>query len=214
MIALLRVVVGFILLTAFGWGLSLLSVYLFGQRDEARPADTIVVLGAAQYDGRPSPVLRARLDHAIELYSRGLAGHMILTGGVGVGDTVSEAEVGRRYAIRHGVEESKILIERGGLSSEASMRAVDQLMAANRLDSAILVSDPFHMLRLRLLARQLDVEAYSSPTRSSPIDPDSREGWRHVFRESVILPTLLVGGSERVLEAAGTDREPEIEVPF
>lgn len=182
-----------LLLAAFAWCLALLSVFLFGYRDEARDADAIVVLGAAQYDGRPSPVLKARLDHAISLYEQGLAERMIMTGGVGVGDTVSEAEVSRRYAVRHGIAAEAILIERSGLSTEASMRAVVSLMEENRLGRAILVSDPFHMLRLRLLASQLGIRAFSSPTRSSPINPESTEGWRHVFRETFILPTLLLG---------------------
>lgn len=197
-----------VLLAAFGWCLALLSVFLFGYRDEARLADAIVVLGAAQYDGRPSPVLKARLDHALELYESGYAGRMIMTGGVGVGDTVSEAEVSQRYVVRHGVPAEAVLLERSGLSTDASMRAVSVLMAQNRLSQAILVSDPFHMLRLRLLAMRLGIEAYSSPTRISPIDPESPAGWRHVFRETFILPTLLLGeraaavdaGRERLLE--------------
>ena len=192
---------------ALGWCLMILSVFLFGYRDEARQVDAIVVLGAAQYDGRPSPVLKARLDHAIELFQRDLAPRLITTGGVGVGDTVSEAEVGRRYATRHGVAQEAILIETGGLSSEASMRAVAALMRQNGLSSALLVSDPFHMLRLRLLATQLDIDAYSSPTRTSPIDPESTEVWRHVFRESLIVPTVLLGDRvpEPVAQRAGIE---------
>ncbi|MQA89125.1 MAG: YdcF family protein [Gemmatimonas sp.] len=183
----------FLLLVAFGWCLAVLSIFLFGRKDEARPADAIVVLGAAQYDGRPSPVLKARLDHAIDLHTRGFSERMILTGGVGVGDTVSEAEVGRRYAIGEGVPAKDILLERGGLSSGESMRAVVVLMESHGLSSAILVSDPFHMLRLRLLASRLDLDAYSSPTRSSPIGLGSHDEWWHVLRESLILPSLFFG---------------------
>lgn len=191
------------LLTGFAWCLALLSIFLFGRQDEAQPADAIVVLGAAQYDGRPSPVLRARLDHAIDLYDRGLAEHLILTGGVGVGDTVSEAEVGRRYALKEGVHPTRILTERGGgLSTGESMQAVVQLMDANQLGSAILVSDPFHMLRLRLMAARLGVQAYSSPTRSSPIGIGTAEEWRHVLRESLIIPSLLLGERLPALSAS------------
>jgi uncharacterized SAM-binding protein YcdF (DUF218 family) len=181
------------LLAIFTWSLALLSVYTFGRRDEARQADTIVVLGAAQYDGRPSPVLRARLDHAIALYHQGLAPNLILTGGVGVGDTVSEAEVGRRYAIRHGIAAEVILLERGGASTDSSMHAVATLMQTNDLSSALLVSDPFHMYRLRILASRLGIQAHSSPTRSSPIDMGTAEEWRYVFRETLILPSLVLG---------------------
>lgn len=193
----LRVAGGGAILAAFLFGLALLSVYHFGTRDERRPVDAVVVLGAAQYDGRPSPVLKARLDHAIALYQDRYASHIIFTGGVGVGDTVSEAEVGRRYAIRNGVSEDAILVERSGLSSGASMQSVAHLMSQNELNSALLVSDPFHMLRLRLLARRLGIRAYSSPTRSSPINPGSSEGWRHVIRETLILPTLLLSDEQR-----------------
>lgn len=190
---LLRVVTGLVLLAAFTWGGSLLAVYLFGRRDEARPADAIVVLGAAQYQGKPSPVLRARLDHAIDLYRDSVAPAMIFTGGVGVGDTISEAEVGRRYAMRAGVPASHILIERAGLSTKESMRSVADFMASRGMESAVLVSDPFHMLRLRIVAAQLGIRAYSSPTRSSPIRLDSAEEWKHVFRESLIIPLALLG---------------------
>ena len=173
------------------WGTLVVAVAVFGSRDEARPADAIVVLGAAQYDGRPSPVLQARLDHALDLYRRGNASRLIMTGGVGAGDTVSEAEVGRRYAEREGVPSSAILVERAGLSTGESMTAVAGLLRRNELRSAILVSDPFHMLRLRVLAARHGIRAYSSPTRSSPIARGTLQEWRHVAREGLILPFAL-----------------------
>ena len=194
------------LLTLYLWGLGFLSVFSFGARDEATHADAIVVLGAAQYDGRPSPVLKGRLDHAVALYRDSLAERMILTGGVGVGDTVSEAEVGRRYVIKQGVSPGAILIERGGLSSVASMRAVTEVMSDNGLTSAILVSDPFHMLRLRLLATGMGIRAHSSPTRFSPIDRGSPEEWRYIFREALILPSLALG--ERILFFTDSENRP------
>lgn len=181
------------LLVLYCWGFGFLSVFFFGTRDEATRADAIVVLGAAQYDGRPSPVLKGRLDHAITLYRDSMAARLILTGGVGVGDTVSEAEVGRRYVITQGVHPSAILIEKSGLSSVASMRAVSEVMSTNDLSSAILVSDPFHMLRLRLLAMGMGIDAHSSPTRHSPIVRGSPEEWRYVLREALILPSLALG---------------------
>jgi uncharacterized SAM-binding protein YcdF (DUF218 family) len=177
------------------WGAVVLAVFLYGRRDEARPADAIVVLGAAQYAGRPSPVLRARLDHAVELYHADLAPYLILTGGVGVGDTVSEAEVGKRYAMRAGVPSQRILTERSGVSSDESMRIVRRLMDAKKLHTAVLVSDPFHMLRLHILAGRLGIRSYSSPTRTSPIRLDSVEEWKFVLRESIIVPVTLLGGA-------------------
>lgn len=188
-----RGLVASIFTALFVWCVAILSIFLFGRRNEARPADAIVVLGAAQYDGKPSPVLQARLDHAIQLYHAGLAEHLIMTGGVGVGDTVSEAEVSRRYAVRNGIDEEDILIERSGLSSGESMDAVVQIMEENNLSRSLLVSDPFHMLRLRLIAARLGLDARSSPTFESPIGMGSAEEWRHVLRESLILPSLLLG---------------------
>lgn len=188
----LRVVVGLIALVVGGWLFVFAAVYLYGRRDDARRADAVVVLGAAQYDGRPSPVLRARLDHAIRLYHDGIAPRMITTGGVGPGDTVSEAVVGRRYAIRHGVPADAILTERSGLGTAESLAAVARLMRDGEMESAVLVSDPFHMLRLRLLAARLGIRAHSSPTRSSPISRSSDEEWRHLLRESLVLPFALL----------------------
>jgi uncharacterized SAM-binding protein YcdF (DUF218 family) len=174
------------------WALLILTIFLFSRRDEARPADAVVVLGAAQYDGRPSPVLRARLDHALQLYDDGIAPRLIFTGGVGIGDTVSEAEVSRRYAVRAGVPDSAILTERAGLSSVESMSAVAELMREADLRTAVLVSDPFHMLRLRILASHHGFTAHSSPTRTSPISVDPSLEWRHIIRESLVIPAGLL----------------------
>lgn len=175
------------------WGSSLLAVYLFGLRDESRPADAIVVLGAAQYQGKPSPVLRARLDHAIDLYRDSVAPTLILTGGFGVGDTISEAEVGRRYAMKAGISHKHIIVERAGNSTEQSMRTVAALMRRRGMSTAVMVSDPFHMLRLRLVASRFGIRPYSSPTRTSPIREGSEEEWKHLVRESLILPFVLLG---------------------
>lgn len=190
-----RVAVSVLVLLVCAWGAVVLAVFLYGRRDEARPADAIVVLGAAQYAGHPSPVLRARLDHAVALYHADLAPYLILTGGVGVGDTLSEAEVGKRYAMRAGVPSQRILIERSGVSSDESMRIVRRLMDAKKLHTAVLVSDPFHMLRLHILAAQLGIRSYSSPTRTSPIRLDSLDEWKFVLRESIIVPVALLGGA-------------------
>src|SRR3954469_11345813 len=105
------------LLTLGTWLMSLAGVLFWQGRDEARPAAAIVVLGAAQYVGRPSPVLRARLDHAIDLWRRGFAPRIIFTGGSGNRDTTSEAAVGQRYAMEHGIPASAIRIENTGRST-------------------------------------------------------------------------------------------------
>lgn len=176
------------------WVISVLAVVAWGARDRARPADAIVVLGAAQYAGRPSPVLKARLDHAVDLWKRGLARRVVLTGGRGIGDTISEAAVGRKYVMRAGVADSAILLEKEGRTTEASVEAVAGIMEEKHLERAILVSDPFHMLRLQILARRFGVEAVTSPTRSSPISANRLEALAYVISESFKVPATIVLG--------------------
>lgn len=170
------------------WLISAAAVLVWSSRDEARPAQAIVVLGAAQYAGKPSPVLRARLDHALDLWNRHLASLLILTGGTGSGDITSEAAVGRSYAKKHGVPDSAILVENEGRTTSESMRAVAGMLEVRGLQSALLVSDPFHMLRLRILARRFGFTPYTSPTRTSPISPNREERWKYIFSESLKAP--------------------------
>jgi len=171
------------------WLMSLAGVVFWEHRDTARPAAAIVVLGAAQYVGRPSPVLRARLDHAIDLWRRGLAPRIIFTGGFGDHDTTSEAAVGQRYAIARGVPPRAILIENRGRSTAASLQQVADLMDAEPSRDVILVSDPFHMLRLSILARRFGLTPFSSPTRTSPISQ-----WKYVIGESFKVPIAFLLG--------------------
>ena len=170
------------------WLVSVSAVVMWSKRDEARPAQAIVVLGAAQYAGKPSPVLRARLDHALDLWNRHLASVLILTGGTGAGDTTSEAAVGRTYVRRRGVPDSAILEENEGRTTSESMRAVAGMLEVRGLQSALLVSDPFHMLRLRILARRFGFTPYTSPTQTSPISPNREERWKYIFSESLKAP--------------------------
>lgn len=186
---LIRRLLTITVLTAFTlWILSAVSVLLWSSRDEAQPAEAIVVLGAAQYAGRPSPVLKARLDHALNLWNRHLANLLILTGGTGAGDTTSEAAVGRNYARKRGVPDSAILVENEGRTTSESMRAVAGMLEVRGLHSALLVSDPFHMLRLRILARRFGFTPYTSPTQTSPISPNREERWKYIFSESLKAP--------------------------
>ena len=149
--------------------ISLAMVLVVSQQDQRRPVDAIVVLGAAQYNGRPSPVLRARLNHALSLYREGLAPLVVVTGGIGRGDTTSEAVVGQRYLVAHGIPEGAVVAQGEGRTTKASMSAVTAWLHARGLRRVLLVSDPFHMFRLRLEARRTALEAYTSPTESSPI---------------------------------------------
>ncbi len=173
------------------WIVSTLAVLGWGELDQARKADAIVVLGAAQYAGKPSPVLKARLDHALELWNHGMATRLVLTGGMGTGDTTSEAAVGRIYAQRQGVPDSAILLETSGRNTRESMQTVARIMESNGLRSAILVSDPFHMLRLRIIAKRFGFTPYTSPTRTSPISPNREQRWKYILGESVKVPVAF-----------------------
>ena len=174
------------------WVISATAVLIWASRDEVRPAQAIVVLGAAQYAGKPSPVLRARLDHALDLWNRHLATLLILTGGTGAGDTTSEAAVGRTYARKRGVPDSAILVENEGRTTSESMRAVAGMLEVRGLQTALLVSDPFHMLRLRILARRFGFTPYTSPTQTSPISPNSEARWKYIFSESLKAPLAFL----------------------
>ena len=174
------------------WATSFLGVLFWEQRDTASPASAIVVLGAAQYVGRPSPVLRARIDHAIALWKRGLAPRIIFTGGFGDRDTTSEAAVGQRYAMAHGIPPRSTLIENAGRSTAESMQQVAMLMDRAPDRKVILVSDPFHMLRLSILARRFGLTPFTSPTRTSPISLNRREAWKYAFAESVKAPIAFL----------------------
>lgn len=141
-------------------------------RDERRSADAIVVLGAAQYDGRPSPLFAARLDHAIALYHAGLAPRLIVTGGKREGDRTTEAASARAYAIRHEVPPDAILTEDASRTTLQSIRAVANLMDEAGLRTALFVSDPTHMLRVLRMAADSGIDGYGSPTRTSPLERD------------------------------------------
>jgi uncharacterized SAM-binding protein YcdF (DUF218 family) len=147
-----------------------------GGRDDQRPAAAIVVLGAAQYDGRPSAVFAARLDHAVALYLAGLAPYLVVTGGKLEGDRTTEAAVAQTYAIERGVPAGHILMENEGRSTLQSIRSVGVILRDHGLQNAIFVSDRSHMLRVLIMARDQGIAAFGSPTPTSPsdIDPNLR----------------------------------------
>jgi uncharacterized SAM-binding protein YcdF (DUF218 family) len=189
---LVRFVLAVLGLVFLIWLASLGAVLAWERHDQARPASAIVVLGAAQYVGRPSPVLRARLDHAIALWHRKLAPIMIVTGGTGTGDTTSEAAVSQRYAIQRGVPASAILLENEGRTTSESMEGVAALMGSRSRRDVLLVSDPFHMLRLTILARRHGLEPFASPTPTSPIAASPTERWKYALSESVKAPLAFI----------------------
>src|SRR4051812_7469778 len=132
-------------------------------RDEARPADIILVLGAAEYRGKPSPVLRARLDHALALYKKGLAPRILTTGGAGGDPVYTEGGVGQSYLVSQGVPSEAIVVEREGESTVYSTAAAAEIMRRMGLKSCIVVSDGYHIYRVKKMLEHLGVKVYGSP---------------------------------------------------
>lgn len=177
------------------WVVSATAVAATAWRDDAAAgtrADAIVVLGAAQYAGRPSPVLKARLDHAVALWQRGVAPRLVLTGGVGAGDTMSEAAVSRRYVRRLGVPDSALVLEHDGRTTLESLRNAADLLLAKGWARTMLVSDPMHMLRAAILARRVGLDPHVSPARASPAGDTPREALGYLLSESFKAPTAFL----------------------
>src|SRR5262249_8171073 len=148
---------------------ALYEVWHTGRADEARPVDAIVVLGAAQYDGRPSPQLAARLDHALTLYHAGYAPKVFVTGGKQPLDRFTEAGSQARYLEARGVPAAAILQEDHGRTTWESLSAVAATLKAQNLHSVLLVSDPYHAARIKGMAAELGLRSYVSSTRTSPV---------------------------------------------
>jgi len=166
-----------------------------GNQDNGRPADAIVVLGAAQYNGAPSPIYRARLDHAIDLFEEGLAPALVMTGGKVPGDKTTEAQAGRQYAISKGVPADAILVEDHGRTTLESLRTVAAMLRDRGAHSAVFVSDRTHMLRVLRIAHDEGLEAFGSPTRTSPIDASAAERLRATVHEVGALALYFLAGT-------------------
>jgi len=139
------------------------QIRYYAVRDESRPADAIAVFGAAEYDGRPSPVLRARLDHALELYRRGLAPLVITLGGGDPTDRHSEGGVGHDYLLAHGVPEQSIIAETQSNNTEESAKRLAVIARANGLKSIVVVSDGTHLFRIHAICERDGLRVYTSP---------------------------------------------------
>jgi uncharacterized SAM-binding protein YcdF (DUF218 family) len=148
-------------------------------RDEARPADVILVLGAAEYRGRPSPVLRARLDHALELYERKLAPRILTTGGQGGDPVFTEGGVGRSYLNSRGVPSDSIIVENESDSTVQSTAMAGEIMQRMGLHSVIVVSDGYHIFRVKRMLQSRGLKVYGSPRKEINPTP-SHEWWNYV----------------------------------
>ena len=155
--------------------------------NQARPAGAIVVMGAAEYDGAPSPVYRARLDHAFDLEEDGLARWVITSGGRGGDPHYTEAGVGRDYLIQKGMATGKILAETHGETTYQSVRAISQILRSLRASTCIAVSDGFHLYRVSIYFASFGITVYGSPAPESAIEEDSELRTLYSLREMVIL---------------------------
>ena len=149
--------------------ITFVQVWYASHQDEARSSQAIIVLGAAQFDGRPSAVLTARLDHAADLYKRGLAPLVVVTGGKQPGDRFTEAEASANYLAAHGVPGGAIERETTSTNSYDELAAAARFLHERGVDDVVLVSDPFHAYRINAIAHDVGLNAHVSPTPTSPV---------------------------------------------
>ncbi len=187
------------------FAVTFVQVWSAGRHDEAHKAEAIVVLGAAQYHGRPSPVLTARLDHAAGLYQRGVAPVVVVTGGRAEGDRFTESEASANYLHGKGVPDDAILREVQGRNSWQSLAASARFLKARGITEVVLVSDPFHAARINGIAEELGLQATTSPTRTSPIE--GVDEFRHLLTETAQVAVGRIIGFRRMVRAGEVGRE-------
>lgn len=192
---LFRAAFGLAFLVVAYLGVTFVQVWWAARSDGAAPAEAIVVFGTAQYDGQPSPVLAARLDHAVDLYRRKLAPVIVVTGGRQPGDRVTEATASANYLLRRGVPDEDVLREVSGTSSWQSLAAAASFLDDRGIGRVLLVSDPFHSYRIRAMASELGLEARTSPTRTSPIGGVTEA--QYMARETVAVAVGRITGFRR-----------------
>lgn len=196
-----RVVAAVVALGFAYFAINLIQVWTVGNSDQKRSVDAIVVMGAAQYNGRPSPQLQARLDHVVELWNQGVAPLVVVTGGNQPGDQFTEAGTSAEYLAKHGVTADAILQENRGRDSWDSLHAVAAILRERGATRVLLVSDPFHSLRIRLIAQQLGLTAYVSPTRTSPVKGAIAFGKE--IKEAAGVAVGRIIGFDRLLSITG-----------
>jgi uncharacterized SAM-binding protein YcdF (DUF218 family) len=161
-----------------------LRVWYQARQDERPASDAIIVLGAAQYNGRPSPTLEWRLRHALRLYHDGIAPAIVTVGGKQAGDTYTEATAGRLWLLRHGVPSRRVIAVRTGSDTLHSMRAIGAEFGRLHWTSAVIVTDPWHALRSKRMAEANGIRAAASPTRSGPSVQTRSTQVRYIVRET------------------------------
>jgi uncharacterized SAM-binding protein YcdF (DUF218 family) len=173
------------------------QVWLASRRDQAGPAQAIIVFGSAQYNGKPSPDLKARLDHAYDLWKRGLAPILVVTGGRQAGDAFTEATAEANYLLQRGVPDAAILREVSGRDTWDSLAAAAAILKQRGLTRVLLVSDPFHDARIAAMAAELGLDGRVSPTRTSPITGLNNLG--HLAKETVEVAVGRIVGFRRLM---------------
>nr|WP_207223852.1 YdcF family protein [Pseudonocardia sediminis] len=182
-----RIVIGAVLMAVAVVGTTALRVWQVARIDDQQPVDAVVVLGAAQYNGEPSSVLAARLRHAAQLFDDGVAPRIVTVGGSQSGDQFTEAEASRNYLIGRGVPASSVIAVNEGADTLRSVQAVAAKASEQGWESALLVSDPWHSLRARTMARDAGLDAWTSPTRSGPMVQTREAQFRYIYRETGAL---------------------------
>ena len=177
---LVTAVVLAVLLVVAGTGA---AVWWTARQDDRPKSDVILVLGAAQFDGEPSSVFKARLQHAKDLYDDGVAPRIVTVGGGREGDRTTEAEAGAAFLRERDVDEVVAVAE--GRNTLQSVQAVEELMQAEGWESAVLVTDPWHSLRSRSMARDAGIDAETSPTRTGPSVRTRGTQARYIARETL-----------------------------
>lgn len=191
---LLQLALGLLLASLVLMAYTAVQINAQGDADERRPADAIVVLGAAQFNGVPSDVFRARLEHAVALWKEGFAPYLVVTGGKLPADRTTEAAAAREWAVAHGVPGAAILAEDRGRTTLESLENVRAIFREQGLESAVFVSDETHMLRVLRMASDLGIQAWGSPTRTSPADQDETRRRRSMLHELAGIAVYYVGG--------------------
>ncbi len=207
MLRVLRQAVGLLLLTgAIAYTVSLAMVLVVSQQDQRQPVDAIVVLGAAQYDGVPSPVLANRLDHVVELYEDGIAPLIVVTGGRQPGDRFTEAGAGATYLQQHGVPGSAIERETTGGTTWESLAAAARFLRDDGITDVVLVSDGYHNLRIGGIAHELGLEAEVSPA-------SGRAPLGALMRETVAVAVGRLIGYDRLVRLDETVEQAGVLAP-